>query len=519
MSQNGWILIAFGLYFVVMLAIGASFYRKTKNSSDYFLGGRKLGGWVAAMSAQASDMSGWLLMGLPGAIYAAGTGQMWIGVGLAIGTALNWIFVSKRLRRYTIVAGDSLTLPQYLENRFKSGSKVLRIASAVFIMIFFLVYTASGFSAVTKLFVQVFNMPYVWALTIGAVVIVGYTFLGGFLAVCWTDFVQGMLMLFALLSIPIVAIALLGGVGETTALLNNVAPNYLNPLVDADGNHISAISMISQLAWALGYFGMPHILVRFMAIRSDDEVKKSRVIAIIWVILALGAAVLAGVIGRVFLETKANIILEGGATENVFVETIMQMFTVHWYLPILAGVLLCGILAAAMSTADSQLLVTASSFSEDIYKNVIDKKASDKKMIWISRIVVLAVAVVAFIIALDEKSSVMDLVSNAWSGFGSAFGAVILLSLYWKRTNSAGAASGIIAGGVTVLIWDYLPLVAGQTLAGATGLYSLAVGFPVSMIVIIAVSLLTKKPSAEVIKEFEQVTSTELIDSPSVERV
>lgn len=513
MSQNAWILVAFGIYFLLMLGIGAFFYKRTNSSSDYFLGGRKLGGWVAAMSAQASDMSGWLLMGLPGAIYAAGTGQIWIGVGLAIGTMLNWIFISKRLRRYTIVSGNSLTLPEYFQNRFKTGSKVLRVASAIFILIFFLVYTASGFSAVTKLLVQVFQMDYVLALTIGAVVIVGYTFLGGFLAVCWTDFVQGMLMLVALLSIPILAIGLLGGVGETTQLLNGVAPNYLNPLMDENGNQISAVSMISQLAWALGYFGMPHILVRFMAIRSDDEVKKSRVIAIIWVVLALGAAILAGIVGRVYLETKADIILQGSATENVFVETIMQMFTSYWYLPLIAGILLCGILAAAMSTADSQLLVTASSFSEDIYKNLSKKKVSEKKMIWISRVVVLVVAAVAFVIALDENSSVMGLVSNAWSGFGSAFGAVVVLSLYWKRTNGTGAAAGIIAGGLTVILWDYIPLIAGQTLAEATGLYSLAVGFPVSLIVIIVVSLLTKKPSQEILNEFSRMASSDKIDA------
>lgn len=511
LSQNAWILLAFGIYFLVMLGIGAFYYKKTKSSSDYFLGGRSLGGWVAAMSAQASDMSGWLLMGLPGAIYAAGTGQIWIGVGLAIGTMLNWIFISKRLRRYTIVSGNSVTLPTYFQNRFKSSNKVLSVASAVFIMIFFLVYTASGFSAVTKLFVEVFHLDYVLALAIGAVVIVGYTFLGGFLAVCWTDFVQGMMMLVALLAIPILAVGLLGGPSETFQLLESNAPaNYLNPFVNADGSPMTFVQLISQLAWALGYFGMPHILVRFMAIRSDSEVKKSRVIAIVWVVLALIAASLAGIIGRVYLTTP----LEGGATENVFINSILQMFTDHWYLPFLAGILLCGILAAAMSTADSQLLVTASSFSEDIYKNVIDKKASNKKMIWIGRITVLVVAIIAFLIALNPENSVMGLVSNAWSGFGSAFGATVVLSLFWKRANYAGAVSGVISGGLTVIIWDYIPLFAGQTLSTATGLYSLAVGFPVSLVFIIIVSLLTKKPSQEVLEEFELAASSKEIDIP-----
>lgn len=515
MSRNAWIFIAFLLYFLVMLGIGFAFYKRTKTSSDYFLGGRKLGGWVAALSAQASDMSGWLLMGLPGAIYAAGTGQIWIGVGLAIGTILNWALVSKRLRRYTIVSGNSLTLPQYFENRFKDRSQVLRIASAIFIMIFFLVYTASGLTAVGKLFNQVFGLDYVWSLTIGALVIVGYTFLGGFLAVCWTDFVQGMLMLLALLSVPIIAIALMGGIPGTTAAMQAALPDaasYMNPFLNADGSQITPLQMISQLAWALGYFGMPHILVRFMAIRSDEEVKKSRVIAIVWVVLALFAALLAGVIGRVYLAEAANITLTGTATENVFITTILHIFTNHWYLPVLAGVLLCGILAAAMSTADSQLLVTASSISEDIYKSSINKKATNKTMIWVSRITVLVVAAIAYIIALNPESSVMGLVSNAWSGFGSAFGATVVLSLFWKRSNAAGAAAGILSGGLTVILWDYIPLIAGQTLGVATGLYSLAVGFPVSLLFVVVVSLMTKRPSEEIDEEFEKMRSSESVD-------
>lgn len=507
-----WILVSFGLYFLMMLGIGGFFFKRSKSTSDYFLGGRKLGGWVAAMSAQASDMSGWLLMGLPGAIYAAGTGEIWIGVGLALGTALNWMFVSKRLRRYTIVSGNSLTLPEYFKNRFKTKTNLINIVSAIFIMIFFLVYTASAFSAVTKLFVEVFHIDYVVALTIGAVVIVGYTFLGGFLAVCWTDFIQGMLMLFAILFIPIIAVGLMGGTGETMNLANAIAPNYLNPLKNADGSSISAVSLISQLAWGLGYFGMPHILVRFMAIRSDDEVKKSRVIAIIWVLLALGAACIAGVVGRIYLEFVGKEMLTGSETEKVFINMIIHMFTEHWYLPIIAGILLCGILAAAMSTADSQLLVTASAFSEDIYKGVINKKATDKKMIQISRIAVMCVAIIAYVIALDENSSVMGLVSNAWSGFGSTFGAVVLLSLFWRRINANGAIAGILSGGLTVILWDYVPLASGKTLASVTGLYSLAIGFFVSLLFIIVVSLLTKDPSEEMLNEFELVVSNHTVD-------
>lgn len=506
-----WILVAFALYFFMMLGIGGFYYKRSKSSADYFLGGRKLGGWVAAMSAQASDMSGWLLMGLPGSIYALGTGQIWIGVGLALGTALNWIFISKRLRRYTIVAGDSVTLPQYLKNRFKTKSNAINIISAIFIMVFFLVYTASAFTAVSKLFVEVFHIEYVVALTIGALVIIGYTFLGGFLAVCWTDFVQGMLMLFAILIIPILAIGLIGGFGETVDIANAVSPNYLNPFKNADGSTISAVSMISQLAWGLGYFGMPHILVRFMAIRSDAEVKKSRIIAIIWVILALGAAGLAGVVGRVYLQFAGKSVLTGGNEEKVFINTILHMFTEYWYIPIIAGILLCGILAAAMSTADSQLLVAASAYSEDIHR-VIDKKADDKKMIRVSRIAVAVIAVIAYLIALDQNSSVMGLVSNAWSGFGSTFGAVVLLSLFWKRINASGAIAGILGGGITVILWDYIPLLGGKTFADVTGLYSLAVGFVVSFVAIIVVSLATKKPSKEMLDEFDMVASDNKVE-------
>lgn len=506
MDMNSvWIIIAFIAYMLVMVGIGVYCYRKTKSSEDYFLGGRNLGGWVAALSAQASDMSGWLLMGLPGAIYAFGTGQIWIAVGLAIGTILNWVFVASRLRRYTIRAGNSLTLPAFFENRFRDRSKVLRVASSLFIMIFFLIYTASGFSAGAKLFSVVFGLEYVWALAIGAGVILVYTFLGGFLAVCWTDFIQGFMMLIALMVVPVLAIVLMGGAGETKEILDGLGMNFLNPMYD-NGEPLSFIGVISQLAWALGYFGMPHILVRFMAIRNEREVRKSRKIAIVWLVISLTAACLIGAVGAAFFASAPI-----GNPENVFIEMIHTIFTDHFHIPFVGGLMLCGILAAIMSTADSQLLVTASSISEDVYRGVINKKASERSMLWVSRITVLVVSVVAFLIALDPDSSVMGLVSNAWAGFGATFGPVVLLGLFWRRSNMAGAASGMIGGGLTVILWDYIPF-GGSTLASMTGLYSLVPGFLVGLVLMVAVSLLTKAPSAEILAEFDEVAASKGVD-------
>ena len=511
MSNNTWIFIAFGAYLLLMIGIGIFYSRRTKSSEDFFLGGRSLGGWVAALSAQASDMSGWLLMGLPGAIYAFGTGQIWIAVGLAIGTILNWIFVSARLRRYTIRAGNSLTLPQFFENRFHDKTKILRVASSLFIMIFFLVYTASGFSAGAKLFSSVFKIDYHIALAIGAAVILIYTFFGGFLAVCWTDFIQGFMMLISIIIVPVIAVAFLGGPGQTRELLDGIGTNFLNPLYD-NGKPLGFISIFSQLAWGLGYFGMPHILVRFMAIRNEGEVRKSRRVAITWVVISLSAACLMGAIGRAFF-LDAPI----GNSENVFIEMIQRIFSDQIHIPFIGGLLLCGILAAIMSTADSQLLVTASSISEDVYKGVINKKASDKSMLRVSRITVMIVAAAAFLIAYDPNSSVMGLVSNAWAGFGSAFGPVVLMALFWKRTTFAGAASGMIAGGLTVILWDYIPF-SGATLGSITGLYSLVPGFLIGLLLIIVVSLFTKKPSKEVLDDFHAIQSkTDMNTQPAAE--
>ena len=455
-------------------------------------------------------MSGWLLMGLPGSVYALGTGQMWIAVGLFLGTVANWLFFSGRLRRYTIVANNSLTLPAYLENRIHDKKRILLGISSVVIVIFFLVYTASAFASGGKLFSTVFGCSYHVSLTIGAVIILAYTFMGGFMAVCTTDFIQGMLMLVALVTVPVVAFALMGGnVGPALEQTGVSAANFLNVMKNGE-NNFSAVEIISQLAWGLGYCGMPHILVRFMAVKNQKELNKSKGIAIIWVALSLAFAVVIGVLGRAYLYPTI-LGADGGSTEIVFIEMIKQVFTVDIRLPIVAGLFLCGILAAIMSTADSQLLVTASSMSEDIYKGIIKKDATEEKVMKISRYTVLGVAVLAYLIAGDPNSSIMGLVSNAWAGLGAAFGPTVLMSLFWKRCNLPGAVAGIASGGLTVIIWDYIPLIGGQTLGTVTGLYSLAIGFLISIVLIVVVSLCTKAPDASIIAEFERVASDEEI--------
>lgn len=503
-----WILAAFVAYLLMMIVIGAIYMKSTTSSEDYFLGGRGLSGWVAALSAQASDMSGWLLMGLPGAVYALGTGQAWIAIGLFLGTVFNWMCISGRLRRYTIVANNSLTLPAYFENRFRDKKRILLFVSSVVIVVFFLVYTASALAAGGKLFNSVFGLDYHVALAVGAGVILIYTFMGGFMAVCVTDFIQGTLMLVGLLAVPIIACVTLSG-QDVHAILDQSgvaggASAYLS-LFSNGGEPYRAIDIISQLAWGLGYCGMPHILTRFMAVRDEKELKKSRAIAIVWVALSLAAACVIGILGRVYLFPTVLGTEGTVSTESVFIEMITKIFTVDFSLPFIGGLFLCGILAAIMSTADSQLLVTASSVAEDLYHNFVDRDADSKKILRVSRLTVIAVAVLAFLIAWNPNSSIMGLVSNAWAGLGSAFGPIVLLSLYWRRTNLAGAIAGIASGGLAVMIWDYIPLVGGQTLGAATGLYSLVVGFALSTLMIVIFSLATKEPDQEILKEFDQV--------------
>ena len=496
------IMIAIAVYLLIMIFIGASFMKRNKNSEDYFLGGRSLNGFVAALSAGASDMSGWMLMGLPGSIYALGTGQVWIGIGLALGTIANWVFVAGPLRKYTIKANNSLTLPEFFVNRYRDEKKVLLGLSSAVIVIFFVVYTASAFASGGKLFNSVFGMDYHLALIIGAMVILIYTFMGGFLAVCTTDFLQGLLMLIAVLTVPMVAYFMMGGDNFTTNLVaTGVDPSsFFDPLQEG-GSRISAVSILSSLAWGLGYFGMPHILVRFMAIKDKQELKKSKSIAILWVVLGLGFACFIGILGRAYLATTLG---EMQDPEKVFIEMIKKVFTEDTNLALLAGLFIAAILAAIMSTADSQLLVASSAISEDLYKGIVKKDADENKVLFVGRSATICVAVIALIIAWNPDSSVMKLVSDAWAGFGAAFGPLVLCSLFWKRTNFAGAFAGIITGALTVIIWDYIPF-AGATIGDRTGLYSLLPGFIISFVAIIIVSLCTKAPSDEIVKEFEEV--------------
>ncbi len=508
-TNTFWIILAFVLYVALMIIIGAIYSKGNQNSEQYFLGGRGLGAWVGAMSAQASDMSGWMLMGLPGSIYLLGTGEIWVSVGLFIGTALNWIIISGRLRRYTIRAKNSVTLPEFFENRFHDSKKTLLLASSIVIVIFFLVYTASALSSGAKLFNIVFGLDYKVALIIGTVVILVYTYLGGFMAVCVTDLIQGLLMFFMVLTVPIILLFIVdpAAIGSSLAAsgVEGGVANYLNPFTSGDGA-VSAVTIISGLAWGLGYCGMPHILVRFMAIKDQKTLNRSKIIAIVWVFFSLVLVSFLAIIGRAYLFDKVGVLAD---SENVVVVIVKELFTNQFALPFIGGILLCAILAAIMSTADSQLLVTASAISKDIYSDVIarNKKVSDKSIMWISRIAVVVVAVIAFFIALDPQSSIMGLVSDAWAGFGAAFGPVVVMSLFWKRTTKAGALSGMIAGAATVIIWDYIPFAGGVTIGDATGLYSLAVGFVIGLIAVVIGSFCSPEPDSEILQEFEDVRS------------
>lgn len=482
------IVVIFAAYLLFMISIGVLYYKKTKNLSDYILGGRKLNSWVTALSAQASDMSGWLLLGLPGYAYLSGMESVWLGIGLAAGTYLNWKFVAKKLRQYTQVAGDSITIPVYFENRFRDKSHSLRIISSILILVFFLLYTSSGLVAGGKLFNTVFEIPYQQALLIGALVIITYTFLGGFMAVCWTDFFQGTLMVCAIALVPLAAMKGIGGYDSTVSIIESIDPQLLNPWTALAGG---AIPLISNLAWGLGYFGMPHILVRFMAIESPEKIKQARIIAMVWVIISLIFAVVVGIVGRAYLYPE---FLGEAGSETIFMVMINNMFT-----PIIAGILLAAILAAIMSTADSQLLVAASAFTEDIYRIIMRKNAGEKELVWMGRFAVIIISAIAYLIARDPNNSVMGLVSYAWAGFGAAFGPVILFSLFWRNTTRNGALGGMIVGGLTVIIWKQLS-------GGIFDLYEIVPGFLLSCITIYAISILDKEgPAEEILREFDHL--------------
>lgn len=481
------VLSAFALYLLMMLAIGAYYYRSQQGLSDYILGGRTLGPWITSMSAEASDMSGWMLMGLPGFAYSIGISAFGTALGLCLGTFLNWHFVSRRLRNYTEVANNSLTMPDYLKNRFHDEKNIIRLISAIFILIFFLIYTSSGFVAGGKLFQTVFGMDYFYALLLGAGVVVIYTFLGGFMAVCWTDFIQGCMMFLAIVLVPIVGMLSFGGADAVMSRVASDSPQLLQLVPDTSMTGVIAI--ISAIGWGVGYFGQPHILVRFMAIGDPQELNKAKHIAMTWVIISLAAAVLVGLVGKVVLDTP----LQGADAEKVFLVMSEQLFP-----PFVAGLIWSAVLAAIMSTASSQLLVTASAISKDFYNAFIRKDASDKELILVSRITVLVVAALAIILGLDPNNYILTMVAYAWAGFGAAFGPCILLSLFWKRMTKNGALAGIVVGGLTVLIWKQFAWF---------GLYEIVPGFIFSLIAIYVVSKLDAPPSAEIQAEFDQAVS------------
>jgi sodium/proline symporter len=473
---------AFVVYLAGMLAVGVVGYWRTRNLSDYILGGRRLGSLVAALSAEASDMSGWLLLGLPGYAYATGFEAGWIALGLFAGTYLNWRFVAERLRRHPAAAGDSLTLSDFFERRFDDRSRLLRIISSFFILVFFLFYTGSGLVAGGKLFNSVFGIPYVWAVTLGASTIIAYTFLGGFMAVCWTDCVQGLLMLLALVLVPVVAMGSVGGYTQCLGAMRAVNGALLNPFTSVEGSPLTLIAVCSLLGWGLGYFGQPHILARFMAIGSVRAIPRARRIAVGWVAVTMLGALWVGFAGIGYIDPP----LQGADTEKVFIVLVEALL--H---PVPAGICLAAILAAIMSTADSQLLVSSSALAEDFYKPFVRSNASQKELVWVGRGAVVAIALCALALALDPESKVLELVAYAWAGFGASFGPALIMSLFWRRTTRNGALTGIVVGGTTVIVWKQLS-------GGLFELYEIVPGFVLSLAAIVAVSLLdrTAPPAA-----------------------
>lgn len=490
------IILAFVLYLSFMVLIGMRYMKNNETSSDFFLGGRQVGPWMTALSAEASDMSGWLLMGLPGLAYLGGMKEaFWTALGLVIGTYLNWLIVAKPLRKCTIAFGDSVTMPEFFTHRFKDKSRVLSTISVILIIIFFTIYTASGFVACAKLFNSVFGMDYHLGLLIGVAVILIYTILGGYLAVCATDFVQGSLMFLALVVAGVIMVVTLGGPSEALAKVGEFSERAISGEFGQQmkdkflaNQSYGVLSIISALAWGLGYFGMPHILVRFMGIRSNKDVALSRRIATVWVVIAFAGALLVGALGTVY---HLPAVLAPAAAETIFSVSIQNMFP-----SFIAGIFLCAILAAAMSTADSQLLVASSAFSHDIYKGLIKKNASTREVLFVSRFAVLAISIIAFLLAWDEDSSIFSLVSYAWAGFGATFGPLVLLALFWRGATAKGATVGLIVGGITVILWHNLQ-------GGIFAVYEILPAFILCLVVMVVVSLLDKNKDPEMLAEFD----------------
>lgn len=479
-------IVTFSVYIIGMIAIGLFAFRATKNFGDYILGGRKIGSFVTALSAGASDMSGWLLMGLPGAVFLFGISQSWIAIGLVIGAYFNWLLIAGRLRVFTEINHNSLTLPDYFTRRFNDNSSLLRLISAVIILVFFTIYCASGIVAGAKLFESTFGLSYGWAMLAGAGATIIYTFVGGFLAVSWTDTVQASLMMFALILTPIMVIISCGSFGDTITAIETLNPEYINLFANMD-----FIAIISLLGWGLGYFGQPHILARFMAAGSHEVMKNARRISMTWMILCLAGAITVGFFGIAYFSSHPEFayLINDGKQERIFIELSKLLFN-----PWVAGILLAAILAAVMSTLSCQLLVCSSAITEDFYRAFFRPKAKQKELVWVGRAMVLVVAIIAILLALNPNNSVLDLVSDAWAGFGAAFGPIIIFSVFWKRMTRNGALGGMIIGAVTVLIWIQFKWF---------NLYSLIPGFIFSSLSIIIISLLDRKPEKSILEHFD----------------
>lgn len=512
------VFIAMVIYMAVVIGIGLYYAKRASESSDnYLIGGRSMGPWIVAMGAEASDMSGWLLMGLPGVAYFYGLSDaVWTAIGLAIGTYLNWLFVAKRLRKYSHVAGDAITIPDFISNRFREEKKVIMTIAALFILVFFTVYAASCFVTVGKLFSTLFAIKYLYMMIVGALFVIFYTFIGGFLAESASDFMQGVVMFIALSAVFITGVAAAGGVGAIIENAKSIPgffdffgiaqPTMVNGVQAVEGGKplfgqagaYGLLTIISTMSWGLGYFGMPQVLLKFMSIRKSSELKLSRRIAIIWVIISLGAAVFIGLMGRTLYPTT---LLTQSAAENVFI-----VLATNSFIPIFAGFVMAGILAATISSSDSYLLIAASAFSKNIYQGLLKKDASDKAVLLASRITLVTIAVIAMIIASNENSIIFKVVSFAWAGFGATFGPVMLFSLFWKRTTRSGAIAGMVAGGGMVFIWKLLI----RPMGGVLGIYELFPAFVLSCIVILVVSLLSKEPAKEIQDEFDSVNSYDI---------
>lgn len=482
--MNVQLLSSIVIYMFGMLLIGYYAYKRTSNLSDYMLGGRTLGPAVTALSAGASDMSGWLLMGLPGAMFAQGLSASWIVIGLTLGAYANWLYVAPRLRMYTEVANNSMTIPAFLENRFNDDSNMLRLISALVIIIFFTFYVSSGMVSGGVLFETTFNLDYHVGLWVIAGVVISYTLFGGFLAVSWTDFVQGLIMFTALILVPAVTIMQIGGIGPSFSEIKAIDPTLFDVFKGT-----SFLGIVSLFAWGLGYFGQPHIIVRFMAISSVKEIKKARRIGMSWMIFSVVGAMFTGFVGLAYYSKQGMRLSD---PETIFIELSGILF--H---PIITGFLLAALLAAVMSTISSQLLVTSSSLTEDLYKTFFRRSATDKELMVIGRLSVLVVSVISVLIAYNKSGTILSLVGYAWAGFGSAFGPAILLSLYWKRMNKWGALAGMVAGASTVIIWTSVPLLKNT-------IYEMVPGFGISLLAIYAVSLLTPAPCSQTQRKFER---------------